>query len=220
MTLVLSPAPVPTIAATPTSLAFMAALGDMDPSDTVAIDGGAVALGSWTCGVTAGAGLEVSPLTGTGNATLTITWVLTGLAAGSYNGNVQCTDPTATNTPFNIPVTLELTGSDPQISVDTNSPTMDSQTNAGRTQVITVTNIGGFHADWAWSVVVLGDECGLTITPTTGGTGETFTISASPPAGVNGRCTDQIRILDNYDGQLIMQVAFTVRRFLPLRIGP
>jgi uncharacterized protein (TIGR03437 family) len=67
---------------------------------------------SVSAAVTSGSGwLSVTPSGGTTPASFTVSVNPSGLTAQTYNGNIQITAAGATNSPFNVPVSLMVTGS-------------------------------------------------------------------------------------------------------------
>lgn len=115
------PPPVPTLdlSAGPLGLTFTATAGGTAPSAqnlmVTTSDGSAVTFnaaptstGNW---LTVGGSTGTSP--GTTPASESIGVVLTGLAAGTYNGHVTLTSSAVSNSPVTLPVTLTVNSSTP-----------------------------------------------------------------------------------------------------------
>jgi hypothetical protein len=100
----------PTIGVSPASLSFTATAGGSNPADqTISITNTGAGTLSWTASDDA-SWLTVSPTSGTAPATLTASVSISGLAAGTYNGNITISATGATNTPVTVPVTLTVNG--------------------------------------------------------------------------------------------------------------
>lgn len=122
----------PTISLNRTSLNFGATSGStLTTSETLTVNNS----GTGTLNFTASdnmSWLSLSPTSGSGGTTVTVTANKSGLSVGTYSGTITITDPDATNSPQTVPVTLRIynagsTGS-PQGTFDT--PT-DGATVAG-----------------------------------------------------------------------------------------
>ncbi len=106
--------PSPTIALSANSLSFRAQEDGANPAgQTVTVSNSGGGTLSWTATVSSGAWLRVSPASGTGTGTLTVSANTTGLAAGTFNGTIQVAASGATNTPQTISVTLTVTAPPP-----------------------------------------------------------------------------------------------------------
>jgi hypothetical protein len=100
----------PTIGVSPTSLSFTATAGGANPANqTISITNTGAGTLNWTASADA-SWLSVSPASGTAPSTLTASVNITGLAAGTYNGNITISAAGATNTPVTVPVTLTVNG--------------------------------------------------------------------------------------------------------------
>jgi len=114
---VAGPQPLPTLAATPATLAFTA---DANTS-TVApqnlqvatSDGSAVSVAAAAATASGGNWLAVSPATGSTPLTLAVTADPTGLANGTYHGTITLAAMGASNNPLSVPVTLTVGPSTP-----------------------------------------------------------------------------------------------------------
>ena len=105
--------PAPALAVAPASLAFTGTAGGADPAaktlSATNTGGGSLSLtaaddASW---------LTVTPASGSAPQTLTVSASLTGLAAGTYTGNVTVTAAGAQGSPKSVPVTLTVAAAPP-----------------------------------------------------------------------------------------------------------
>jgi hypothetical protein len=100
--------PSPILAVTPNSLTFTAQEGEPNPSSQIlSISNAGDGLLNWTASETAD-WLSLSPTNGTAPSLVVVSANISGLTAGSYGTNITVTDPNATNSPLNIPVTLTI----------------------------------------------------------------------------------------------------------------
>ncbi len=100
----------PALSVAPASLGFAATVGSNPSPQSLSVanvDGGVM---NWTATAFSSGWLAVSPGSGSGNATLTVTARVEGLAAGTYNGKVTVMAPGGTGSPADIPVTLTVSG--------------------------------------------------------------------------------------------------------------
>lgn len=101
-------------AITPSSLSFSLVTGAANPpSQSVTFQNGGDAALVWQATInTAGGGpwLKVSPASGNGNATVTLSVDAAGSQPGVYNGQLVLTAAAASNSPQVIPVTLTVLG--------------------------------------------------------------------------------------------------------------
>ena len=99
----------PALGVSPVSLSFVAVTGGPHPpaqSLRVAnLDSGRL---DWTATASSSGWLAVSPASGSGEASLTVTARSSGLGAGVYQGQVTVTAPGAAGSPVLIPVTLSM----------------------------------------------------------------------------------------------------------------
>src|SRR5262245_38641283 len=105
------PNPRPVISLTHASLSFFSLLngGALTPQ-TVGISNAGIGTLMWSAGVTSGAWLGVSPASGTGDGTLTVTVNSAGLAIGTYNGSIRVTAQDADPRTISVALTISLTG--------------------------------------------------------------------------------------------------------------
>lgn len=115
-------APVPTLTISQSSLSFSGTAGAANPaSQTVNVLDASFGYIAWAALATTTSGgnwLRLSPASGNQSNPMVVSVVTSGLAAGTYTGNVQVSSPGANGTPKNIPVTLTLIPPPPQISAN------------------------------------------------------------------------------------------------------
>jgi hypothetical protein len=94
--------------------------------------------------------LSVDPVSGNGDATVSVVVDKTGMSEGSYSGTITVSDPWASNTPQEVAVSLELIGTPPYISVDKNFFFFDKIIGEPDppAQTLAIGNYGGGTFDW------------------------------------------------------------------------
>lgn len=103
-----SSAPGPYLAVSSPQLEFTAVQGGSAPaSQSLELSGIGDAPLSWTANPDA-AWLQVSPASGTGNGTVSVSASPSGLTAGTYTGSVAVAAPGSVNGPVTVPVTLHV----------------------------------------------------------------------------------------------------------------
>jgi len=104
------PPPPPALAVTPTSLSFTATTGGSDPaSKTTAISNTGSGTLSFTTATGTASWLAATPASGNAPATVTVSPHISGLAAGTYDGEVTITAAAATGSPKVVAVHLTVT---------------------------------------------------------------------------------------------------------------
>jgi hypothetical protein len=100
----------PAIFLNPVALTFSTTEGTNPASKTIALANGGEGTLDWTAVADTGvpAWLSVTPGSGTGNGTLTVTVDITGLDPGSYTKTITVASPGATNTPQVVNVVLKV----------------------------------------------------------------------------------------------------------------
>ena len=135
--------------------------------------------------------LTVSPASGSTPATLSVSVNPTGLAPGDYSGTVTVTSSSASNSPQTRTVTLKVRAA-PVLSLGTNTLTFTSRDGSvPGTQTFSVASSGdpiGFSA-------TAGGTSWLTVSPASGTTPATVTVSVNP-IGLAPR---------TYTGQIVVQ---------------
>ncbi|MCX6835090.1 MAG: fibronectin type III domain-containing protein, partial [candidate division Zixibacteria bacterium] len=115
----------PRIGVNPSSLTFAADEGAANPADqSVLISNTGIGTLDWS--VSSGAAwLNVSPTIGSGNASISVSADITGLAASSYSTNLTISATGADNSPLQLPVSLSVT------AVDNTAPIISGVTGVG-----------------------------------------------------------------------------------------
>jgi hypothetical protein len=173
VTFTVATAPVPpAIGASPTSLSFAATQSGANPAtQTVTISNTGGGTLNWSA-IPNTTWLAISPASGTGNGTATVS-VTTGiLTAGSYNGNITLSATGASN--MTIPVTFTVTAA-ATISLSPTNLTY-AATQGGTnpvSQTVALTNAGGV-VNWT----VSDSASWLSVSPASGSSSSTLTAAA------------------------------------------
>jgi uncharacterized protein (TIGR03437 family) len=172
------PAQPPSISLSSTQLRFSYTLGGAAPAaQTVAVtnSGG----GTLTWSATSGASwLSVSPASGSGSGSLTMTINTAGLTAQTYNGAITVTASGATNSPQTISVALTVSAAPPSLSISTSKASF-SYTLGGSvpaSQTVNVANSGGGTLSWSAAA----GASWLTVSPASGTGSGTLTLGINP----------------------------------------
>ncbi|MEO8659563.1 MAG: hypothetical protein ABI693_13915 [Bryobacteraceae bacterium] len=192
------------LTASPSLLTFTYQVGGTSPPSQPLSIGGSSGL-AFTAAVTAGGSwLSVAPTTGTVPATVNASINTTGLAAGTYSGNIAVSGsgvPTK-----NVPVTLTVTPA-PTLSA---SPTslLFSYTQGGANPVPKTVSLGGSGL----SFTLASDSPWLSATPASGTTPVTATVSVNPASLATGTYHGNITVSAAGAGNspLAIPVTFTV----------
>jgi len=192
------PTPVPVISLTHASLSFFSLLnqGALTPQ-MVGISNAGVGMLKWSAGVTSGAWLGVSPASGTGDGTLTVTANSAGLAIGNYTGVIRVTAQDADPRTITVILSISLTG--PTISLTSNSLSFSFVTGGQLppVQTVGITNAGGGSLEWTARVTSSGSW--LSVTPSSGAGNGTLRISVIPAGLESGK---------TYNGSIMVSAAF------------
>jgi Zn-dependent metalloprotease len=98
----------PTISTNPTSMSFSGPPGGANPaSQTLAITNSGGGTLTWTAS-SSQTWLTLSATSGTGPSSVTVSVNTAGMAAGTYNATITITATGATNSPYTVPVTLNI----------------------------------------------------------------------------------------------------------------
>ncbi|CAI4032532.1 hypothetical protein DNFV4_02962 [Nitrospira tepida] len=154
LTVAAAPVASPTIALSPTSLAFSGTQGGTNPaSKTVTVSNTGGGTLTWT------ASDNANWLTATQSGSSIVAGVnLSGLAAGTYNGAITVSATGATNTPQTIPVTLTVTAAPapaptPASSISATPASISITVPAGTTAVQEFTfDINSSGGSTGWSI--------------------------------------------------------------------
>jgi len=99
---------LPTVGYDPSGFSFTATQGGSNPpSQTLSISNSCAGILNWSISDDA-TWLNLDPLSGTDNGTITLSVDISGLAANTYNATITITSLAATNSPVNLPVILSV----------------------------------------------------------------------------------------------------------------
>jgi len=179
---------VPILTATPATLAFSYQTGGTAPAAQTFM----VATGNTPLSFTVtspGPWLQVSPMSGTTPATVTVTANPTGLAPGTYGGNITV-NATGSSGSATVAVTLIVSGP-PAITVTPSALSFTSPAGgpAPAPQTLTLT---GTNAPLGFTAMA--GTYWLSVTPTSGTTPATLAVSVNPKGLAAGTYTGSINI--------------------------
>lgn len=176
-----TPGEQPTIGLDPTSFTFDAVGGGANPStQTLNITNTGSGTLYWAASDNQ-AWLSLTPNNGIEDGSTVLSVDITGLTAGTYNGTVTISDPSATNNPQTVPVTLNIAEPPPFIVLDPSSFTFDAYQNGVNPDddTLWVSNGGGDTLEWT-----AGDDAAwLTIAPVEG-SGDGYIVLSTDISGL------------------------------------
>ena len=185
-------APVPpAIGFSPTSLSFTAQQGGSNPAtQTLNISNTGGGTLSWTATDNA-TWLTVSPASGTGNGTLTVTATGTQ-TAGTQTGTITLNATGATSVPVNVTFTVTAA---PNISLNPSSLSYAATQGAANpaNKTVSLTTTGG-TLNWTVSRTVSGNIAWLTVSPASGSSNSTLTASVNTAGLAAGTHTGTITV--------------------------
>lgn len=194
VTLTVTAAQLPTLTATPASLSFTYQIGGSNPvAQPVSITSSASAV-SFTAAASA-TWLSVTPTSGSTGSSVSVSVNPSGLAAGTYSGNLTITSSGASNSPKSIPVTLTVTAApsgNPSFAITPGSlsftyaaggATSGSQ-NLAVTSTGTALNFTAAASGGAW----------LSVSPATGSTPATVKVNVNASGMTAGTYTGSISL--------------------------
>jgi uncharacterized protein (TIGR03437 family) len=206
ITLTVAPAAA-VLAVSPQALTFNYAVGGAAPATqgiSIANTGGAL---NWSA-TSSASWLSVTPASGTAPSTPSVRVSPTGLSAGTYTGDVQISASGSPNS--SVPVTVTLTVA-PAAAVLAISPqaltfnyAMGSATPAA--QSVSINNSGGGTLAWTAS----SSASWLTVSPATGSTSSTLSVSMNPVGLIAGALSGAITISSPGIASQTLSVALTV----------
>lgn len=145
--------PPPTIALDPSSFNYAITEGGSLPDDQLNITNVGGGVLNWTAG-NFDVWLSLDPTSGTGDGSVTLSFDVSGLPAGSYLDTIVVSDPAATNDLQYVFVNLTVNATPiPVISVSPTSFNFDAVEGGGNppSQTLTITNIGDGTLEWTVS---------------------------------------------------------------------
>lgn len=165
VTLDITAAPTPTIGLSATTLSFSAVQGGTNPAaKTITLSNSGTGTLSWTATENS-SWLNLSPASGTGAGTITVSVMTTGMTAGTYSAPITIAATGATNTPQTVTVTLTLTA---QAAIGLSPTSMGFTATQGGPnptgQTLAISNTGGGTLNWT----VSDNASWLTMSPASG----------------------------------------------------
>jgi uncharacterized protein (TIGR03437 family) len=201
-----------TLSASPASLTFTQAQGGSAPAaQNIQITSSGNALTySAVATPTVGNWLTVTPANGQTPGAVTVSVNGAGLTQGNYDGTVTISAVGASNSPLNIPVRLTI-GASQTLTVSPASVTFNHQLGASApvAQTVNVTSSGGsipFNA--AASTSDTGSW--LSVTPATGNTNGTISISVNPSGLAAGTYTGTVTVTSSGAGNSPQRIPVTL----------
>jgi len=185
-------APTPTIGLSATALSFSAVQGGSNPANkTITISNSGNGTLTWTATESSN-WLNLSPASGTGNSTITVSIVTTGMTAGTYSAPITIAATGATNTPQTVTVSLTINAT-PTIGF---SPTAFTFTGGqGGTlpasQALVISNSGGGALSWTVSA---NNTTWLSLSPLSGTGAGSSTVTVNTAGLAAGTYTGTITI--------------------------
>ncbi len=195
----------PTLTVAPAQLSFGFQVGGSNPAAQM-VNVTANSATAYTAAASGGAWLSVTPGSGTTDGALSVSVDPTGLAAGTYNGTVTVTAPTAGNSPQAIPVVLTVSAA-PVLTVSPSQLTFNFQS-GGANPPSQMLNITG-SAPLAYNVAASGGAW-LSVTPASGNTPGSATVSVNPAGLSPGSYNGTINITSGGAGNSPQTVAVTL----------
>jgi uncharacterized protein (TIGR03437 family) len=185
-----APVPSPVIALNPPSLAFTAQQGGANPaSQTVSLANAGGGTLDWTATVlSTSPWLTVSPTSGTGAATLTITANSAGLAPGTYSGPIYVAAIGVSNSPQILAVTFTVVQSAAS-AISLAPSSLQFIATAGTspaTQTFQVLNSFSSTLGWTATANTLVGSNWLSVSPTSGVSPSTLTVSVNSASLAKG----------------------------------
>jgi uncharacterized protein (TIGR03437 family) len=205
-----------TISATPASLFLAQTAGSTTAAaQTVALSLSDAKTGTYTA-TTSASWLTVGTASGTIPASLRISASAAGMSAGTYTGAVNIAVSGASNTPLSIPVTMSVAAA-PSVVTSPASLTLTSfgaggPQGGGAGAIIQAVAVASTAGASSFTAAVSGSTCGnfLTVSPTSGTTPATLTVTATAPA-TGGNCTARIDVTSSGLTAAAVPVTLTVQ---------
>ena len=176
VTLNVTAAVLPTIAVSPASLTYNFQIGGSAPAaQNIALSSSGTAVSYTTA--TSATWLTATPASGSTPATVSVSVNPSGLAAGTYNGNVTLTSAGASNSPKTVPVTLNVTAATANNLTATPLSLSFNYQSGGATPAAQTVNLTSSSA-MSYSVATSGGW--LSATPISGSTPGSLSVSVNP----------------------------------------
>jgi len=214
LTVTAAPVP-PAIGASPTSLTFAATQSGANPTtQTLIISNAGGGTLTWTASDNA-TWLTVSPASGTGNGTVTVSATLSSLATGSHSGTITLSAAGAAT--VTVPVTFTVTAA-PAIGASPSSLSFTAKQGGSNpaAQTLTISNSGGGTLTWTAS----DNATWLTVSPASGTGNGTVTVSATLSSLATGSHSGTITLNATSASAVTIPVTFTVTAAPTLSVSP
>ena len=184
--------PIPVISVDPIEFNFGATEGGANPpSQSLSITNIGDGTLEWTVSEAAD-WLDLTPLSGTGDGSVTVSVDMTGLAPGVYTTNITVSDPIASNSPLLVPVTFTIEAL-PVIAVDPSAFNYTiTEGDALADDELAISNTGGGTLNWAVSNLT----GWITLDPASGSGGGIVTLSFDVASVTAGIYYDTITVTD------------------------
>ncbi len=183
-------AATPTLSVSPASLTFAYQIGSSTPSaQAVALTSSGSATSYTTATNTTW--LSVAPASGSTPGNLSVSVNPSGLAAGTYMGNVTITSGGASNSPKTVPVTFTVTAaSTPSLTVSPLSVSFSYQTGGASPAAQTV----NLSSTSTLSYTASASPGWLSVTPGSGSTPGSLSVSVNPSGLAAGTYTGTVTV--------------------------
>jgi hypothetical protein len=190
VTLNVTAALLPTLGVNPASLTFAYQIGGTTPmGQMVAVSSSGTAINYTTA--TSATWLSATPASGTTASNITVSVNPSGLAAGTYTGNVTLTSSGASNSPKAIPVTLTVTAAQsPAMTVSPLSLSFSYQSGGAMPASKTVNVTGSSMLSYTAS----SSGTWLSVSPASGNTPGSLSVSVNPSGLTTGTYNGSITV--------------------------
>jgi len=220
VTFTVTAAPVPpAIGASPTNFAFTATQGGSNPANqplSISNTGGGTL--TWSASDNA-AWLTVSPASGTGNGTVTLTTATGALTAGPHNAMITLGSTTGAPS-ITVPVTFTVTAAPvpPAIGASPTSLSFTAQQGGGNpiAKTLTISNTGGGTLSWSASP----NTTWLAVSPAAGTGNGAVTVSLTTGILTAGSYNGNITLSATGASSMTVPVTFTVTAVPTISLNP
>ena len=206
VTLTVTAAPLPNLGASPASLTYTYQIGGSAPAaQPVALTSSGSAVNYTTA--TSATWLSATPPSGTTPGSLSVSVNPSGLAAGTYTGNVTVASSGAANSPKTVPVTLTVTAApSPTMTVSPLSLSFSYQSGgvAPAGQTVNVTSSS------ALSYTAATSAGWLSVTPASGNAPGSLSVSINPSGLAAGTYTGTVTLTASGASNSPQKVAVTL----------
>jgi hypothetical protein len=156
--------------------------------------------------------LTASPSSGTTPSTLQVSVASSALSPGNYSGVVTVTAPGAGNSPTTISVSLSVVAQPPALVVSPLSLSFSAvKGQTAPAQSVAITN--GGYGSFGWTAS--SDSSWLTISPASGSTPQSMTVTADPSVIATGSYTGHITVTASGVGNSPQTIPITLEVFSP-----